>query len=396
MPFPFESMEAVATVVRGVSFDKSEVGSEPKHGTVPILRAGNISDVLDTGADLIWVPSARVKTEQLLRSGDIAICMSSGSQSVVGKSAPLRGNWNGSVGAFCSIVRPRSERIEPEFLALYMRSEGFRTWTRKSEGVNIKNIRHSELLKHRVPVPTLLEQRRIVDLLSRAENIVRMRRGAEAKAKEIIPALFLDMFGDPARNERGWEVATLKDLSVRGPEYGANAKSGGELSGGPRYVRITDIDGDGELRPGDKVGIAEGDWSEYELAEGDIVIARSGNTVGKSLLYRADYGPCVFAGYLIRFRPNRERVKPEYLEVALRTEYFRTWVASHRRAAGQPNINGQEYAGLVLPVPRQDLQVQFARQVQDIRAMAGSQRGAVNIAVQAFESLLAGVFGENM
>jgi type I restriction enzyme, S subunit len=135
-------LENVAQVVRGVSFDKAEVSAESIEGMVPILRAGNISDVLDTGSDLIWVPAARVKQEQLLRSGDIAICMSSGSQSVVGKSAPLRCEWTGSVGAFCAIVRPRPERVEPEYLALYMRSEGFRTWTRKSEGANIKNIRH--------------------------------------------------------------------------------------------------------------------------------------------------------------------------------------------------------------------------------------------------------------
>ena len=57
-----------------------------------------------------------------------------------------------------------------------------------------------------MPLPSIGEQRRIVDLLSRAENIVRMRREAEARAKEIIPALFLDMFGDPARNQRGWEI----------------------------------------------------------------------------------------------------------------------------------------------------------------------------------------------
>ena len=58
-------------------------------------------------------------------------------------------------------------------------------------------------------VPPLPEQRRIVDLLSRAEGIVRLRREAEKKAAELIPALFLDMFGDPATNPKGWPVESL-------------------------------------------------------------------------------------------------------------------------------------------------------------------------------------------
>src|SRR5208282_1775229 len=63
-------------------------------------------------------------------------------------------------------------------------------------------------------------QQRVVDLLSRAENIVRMRREAEQKAKEIIPALFLDMFGDPATNPKGLEKRRLKDLiKVKSGEF---------------------------------------------------------------------------------------------------------------------------------------------------------------------------------
>ena len=55
-----------------------------------------------------------------------------------------------------------------------------------------------------MPVPPIDEQRRIVDILSRAEGIVRLRREAQKKAAELIPALFLEMFGDPATNPKGW------------------------------------------------------------------------------------------------------------------------------------------------------------------------------------------------
>ncbi len=65
-----------------------------------------------------------------------------------------------------------------------------------------------------IPVPPIAEQRRIVDLLSRAEGIVRLRREAEKKAAELIPALFLDMFGDPATNPKGWPTYSVAELAT--------------------------------------------------------------------------------------------------------------------------------------------------------------------------------------
>ena len=93
-----------------------------------------------------------------------------------------------------------------------------------------------------MPVPPLAEQRRIVDILSRAEGIVRLRRDAEKKAAELIPALFLDMFGDPATNPKGWPTCRIGELfDVKG---GKRLPKGEPYSESPtafRYIRGTDI-----------------------------------------------------------------------------------------------------------------------------------------------------------
>ena len=77
----------VTEFIRGVTFDKLDVRTTAAEGTITILRAGNIKTELDAQNDLIWVPVSKVRTEQLLRQNDIAICMSSGSSDVVGKTA---------------------------------------------------------------------------------------------------------------------------------------------------------------------------------------------------------------------------------------------------------------------------------------------------------------------
>jgi type I restriction enzyme S subunit len=355
-----ERLENVAQVVRGVSFDKAEVSVEPIAGMVPILRAGNISDVLDTGSDLIWVPSARVKQEQLLRSGDIAICMSSGSQSVVGKSAPLCREWTGSVGAFCAIVRPRPDRVEPAYLALYMRSEGFRTWTRKSEGANIKNIRHSELLQHSVPVPPLGEQRRIVDLLSRAEGIVRMRREAEAKAKQIIPALFLDMFSSGVLRDI---EATIEDVVEQFIDY--RGKTPSKSKEGVPLITARVVKGGRILPPTEFISDDSYDsWMRRGLPQRGDVLFTMEAPLGESALVVDEH--IALAQRILLMRPRVGRILGEYLMTALKMPSV--WKQIEERSTGSTvrGIRQSELRKVVLPVPPISLQEKFSERVQVI------------------------------
>lgn len=205
-------LSRIADVIRGVSFDKNESSYKPDSGYFPILRAGNINELLLLDQDLVWVPSARVSPSQLLRSNDIVICMSSGSSSIVGKSAILSHPWEGSVGAFCATIRPKCGKVEPQFLAYILKSQHFRYWASTANGANIKNIRKTELESFLIPLPPLPEQRRIVDILNHAAGIRSLRQQALDKARALIPALFVKMFGDPASNPRGWEVSPLSNI----------------------------------------------------------------------------------------------------------------------------------------------------------------------------------------
>ena len=91
---------------------------------------------------------------------------------------------------------------------------------------------------------------------------------------------------------------------------------------------------------------------QYFLRDGDLLFARSGNTVGKSYLHeseRVSY-PCFYAGYMIRFRFG-EKVLPKYVFAFAQTPYYHEWVSAIQRSAGQPNINAQEYRNLEIPLP---------------------------------------------
>ena len=149
-----------------------------------------------------------------------------------------------------------------------------------------------------------------------------------------------------------YPAVTMGSLLSEPPEYGAGeAGVERENDATPRYIRITDIDENGELLPGLGMTAAKVE-SQYLLRDGDLLFARSGNTVGKCYLHdsaRVDY-PCFYAGYMIRFRFD-EKVLPRYVFAFAQTPYYREWVSAIQRSAGQPNINAQEYRSLELPLP---------------------------------------------
>ena len=90
---------------------------------------------------------------------------------------------------------------------------------------------------------------------------------------------------------------------------------------------------------------------QEKLEVGDILFARTGATVGKTLVYRKDFGECVFAGYLIRYRTNPNIILPKFLFYFTHSNDYYDWVKNNQAAAAQPNISAQKYNGLIIPFP---------------------------------------------
>jgi type I restriction enzyme, S subunit len=150
----------------------------------------------------------------------------------------------------------------------------------------------------------------------------------------------------------------LKSLLLTTPQYGAN-ESGTERKeiSQPRYIRITDIDEFGLLN--DSIGVTAAIAEEkYFLQNNDILFARSGATVGKAYLHKTasvDY-KCFFAGYMIRFVVDEKKILADYLFTFSQLNTYKEWIKAIQRAAGQPNINAEEYKSLKIPLP--DLETQ--------------------------------------
>ena len=168
-----------------------------------------------------------------------------------------------------------------------------------------------------------------------------------------------------------WEVKPLRSCLSAQPDYGINAPAVAYSDRLPTYIRITDITEDGRFSSEKPVSVKRADTDAYYLNDGDIVFARTGASVGKSYLYEPNDGKLVFAGFLIRVRPDAVKLLPSYLSACVMTGAYWRWVRLMSMRSGQPGINGQEYGQLPIPVPPLPEQRAIATALSDVDGLLG-------------------------
>ena len=254
------------------------------------------------------------------------------------------------------------------------------------------------LMSLSVVCPQLTEQRRIVDLLNHANSIRRLRREAQEKARQVIPALFVEMFGDP---ETIPKPARLGEV-VEGFRYGTSQKS---ASTGLPTLRIPNVvNGQLDLRDIKTVPVDADDAERLRLSRGDLLIVRTnGNPdyVGRCAVFEPDLVAesgiasqhVIFASYLIRARPMRAKIHPHFLQAYLASRFGRRLLRERSRtSAGQYNINTEALRALPVPVPPLSYQQSFAERLADLQSIISQQDRMTAASEQMADALIAKVF----
>jgi type I restriction enzyme S subunit len=186
---------------------------------------------------------------------------------------------------------------------------------------SMKNITKSDVLGIRISAPDYPEQKKIADCLSSLDELIDVENRKQNVLQsykeglleqllpgkgETLPRLRYPEFLDAG----SWVSKTLGELLKRNPDYGLNAAGVPYSSSLPIFLRITDISDDGSILTSGRVSVDAVPQEQYFLEPGDIVLARTGASVGKTYKYREDDGPLVFAGFLIRIKPVPGKVVP--------------------------------------------------------------------------------------
>ena len=180
----------ISDQVRGVTYAKSEASAVPRSGYSPMLRANNIGEhglLLD---NLIFVPNAKISRKQRIVPNDVIVAASSGSISVVGKTAQARLGFDGGFGAFCKVLRPGPD-VDPHYFGHYFKTPSYRrVVSQLASGANINNLKKEHLDNLLIPLPPLAEQQRIAGILDAADALRTKRRETLAQLDVLLQSTF--------------------------------------------------------------------------------------------------------------------------------------------------------------------------------------------------------------
>ena len=169
----------------------------------------------------------------------------------------------------------------------------------------------------------------------------------------------------------------LGQYLTRPPRYGIGAAATAYRADLPVYIRITDVDEFGRFKPDPIVSVDSPLSSNYLLRDGDIVVARTGASVGKSYRYRSSDGYLVFAGFLIAICPDSKRLDPRYLAYTFQSKQYWDWITSESMRSGQPGINAQQIASLEIDAPDIEAQREVADKLEDVDNLIESLEGLI-------------------
>lgn len=289
-------------------------------------------------------------------------------------------------------IRVDAKRIEPEYFALWLRrlrSTGYFT-AQATQWVSQAAFKTSELRALAIDLPGMDEQRGIVDLLSRAEGIVRLRREAQQKVAELIPAIFTDMFGDPATNPRSWPLRRFGDVgSLDRGKSRHRPRDASVLYGGPYpFIQTGDV-----ANSGGRIRSYSSTYSEVGLAQsklwsaGTLCITIAANIAKTGVL---EFDAC-FPDSVVGFVPGNS-VRVGFVQAWL--GFLQPTLEANAPQAAQKNINLEILRTLPIPAPPIDLQDAFVDRSERLVGIGRQQSAALTSARAAFDSLLAKAFTE--
>ena len=347
----------VADIVRGVTYSKGDTLSASDNDAVPLLRATNLEvDSIDF-EDMVYVPMRVVKAQQYLQLDDIFLAASSGSISVVGKSAQVVKTNGETFGAFCAVIRPKN--INPKFLAYWVQSPAIRDhWSAIAKGTNINNLKPSDISETNIPVPSIDEQHKIVELLedhlSRLDAALADVKQAKLKAaqfrRSLLKATFEEFIDHSVR------IGDVVTFNRKKPVEFKNSKS--EVSFVP-MPKVSEVSG--QILLDEYISHSEGQRRSLTYFEnGDVIFAKitpcmeNGKiALAKNLLNGAAYGSTEF-----HVLTPTERILPDYLRYFIGSDDFR---ANAERAmtgaVGQRRVPKKYLEEHAIPLPSIGIQV---------------------------------------
>lgn len=370
--------------IRGISYKPMDIKDEPTEKYKVVLRANSIKDNKLKLEDLVYVKEELIKEKQILKKNDILVASSSGSKEIVGKSVKIPYDTDFSFGAFCKLIRCKNT-IDANYVAYFFRTAYYRnTISNLVCGANINNLKNEHIDNLIIPVPEINIQKKIVEVLDKAQELIDKRKAQIEALDELVKSQFIEMFGEPISNPKGWNREKMNDVAP--------------------------------------VVNYKGDFNEEKiwLLNLDMVESNTGKIIDYNYVMKNEIGSstCTFdttnvlysklrpylnkvvipnsIGYatseMVPLQPLNSKINRYYLTYMLRNKSFVDYISEKVAGAKMPRVSMNDFRNFEVPIPPIELQNQFVDFVKQVDKLKFEMQESLKELEDNFNSLMQRAF----
>lgn len=358
-----------------------EWGQEPVSSGVKVIKTTNFTN--EGKLDLSNVVERDIEAKKIekksLQKGDIIIEKSGGGPTQpVGRVVyfDIASDEKYLCNNFTTILRPKLNLVDSKYLLyqmLYLHKSG-RTKRYQNKTTGIHNLNLEKYLQEKIPLPPLPVQLHIANILSKAENLIAQRKESIRLLDEFLKSTFLEMFGDPVRNEKGWDKVILREVCKK-IGSGLTPRGGKESyhKEGISLIRSLNVHND-QFVYKDLACIDEKQAHELRnviIEENDVLLNITGASVARCCIVPKEILPARVNQHVSIIRPDANNLNPRFLSRMFTCESYQLKLVKDAKSKGATReaITKKEIELMKVIAPPIELQNQFAQIVEKTEAL---------------------------
>ncbi len=289
---------------------------------------------------------------------------------------------------FTSVLRPNRDIVFSEYLfyALHYNHKKGKTLRYQNKTTGIINLKLDKYLSSEIHIPPLDDQIRIATLLSKVESLISRRREQLKKLDELLKSIFLEMFGDPVRNEKGWEMKRMDEISDSrlGKMRDKKFITGNHLR---KYIGNSNVQWFRfKLDDLEEMDFDERERTLFGLKNGDLLICEGGD-IGRCAIWRNNLTECYFQKAIHRVRLYHSQAIPEYVQYVMMFFSLYNGFKNVACKATIAHLTGEKLKKTLIPLPPLELQNQFANIEEKIISIKSYYQKSLTVQENLYEVL---------
>ena len=261
------------------------------------------------------------------------------------------------------VLRADNSTLYFRYLYHWVKTNSFiEDMMKKATGANYPAISDKIIKESKIPLPPLAEQKRIAAILDKADSLRRKNQQAIQLADQFLSAVFLDMFGDPVTNPRGWDEVELKEIADIRSGVTKGKKIDLSIAVTLPYMRVANVqDGYLDLSSIQNITVSSNDAKKCQLEKGEILLTEGGDPdkLGRGYIWNNEIENCIHQNHIFSVRINdKNKIRPEFLSAVIASQRGkRYFLKVGKQTTGIATINKSvlsEFNPFIPPIEIQD------------------------------------------